>query len=144
MFEERVDWETPYDPAAHGGGSARRRMGSTRRRRVSRLTDFLAWRMRRGVEGDEGENDSLGLTYEELLQLDDGNVKCGLSNDELVELGWLEAGKEHMCHDCHICLEGVEFGAEVVRLRCDHLFHKGCIHTWLKMKRSCPSCRCEL
>lgn len=143
MFDERVDWETPYHPSSHGAARARRRL-HTRRRRVSRLTDFLAWRARRGVDGDDGENDSLGLTYEELLQLDDGNVKCGLSSDELVQLGCFDATKEHMEHDCHICLEAVDFGVPVVRLCCDHLFHRTCIHTWLKIKRTCPICRCEL
>lgn len=121
-----------------------------RRRRVARLSDLLAWRLRRvdGFGGGgmrdfdiDGENDSLGLTYEELLQLDDANVKCGLSNDELADLGCFSASKEHAANDCHICLDAVDFGAEIVALSCRHVFHKHCIHTWLKMKRSCPICR---
>lgn len=143
MYDERADWDTPYDPSRFGGHSARRRL-HTRRRRVTRLTDFLAWRMRRGVDGDDGENDSLGLTYEELLQLDDANVKCGLSNEELARLGCFLATKDHMHDDCHICLDAIDFGAQIVRLTCNHAFHRSCIHTWLKLKRTCPICRCEL
>lgn len=143
MFDERADWETPYDPSSHGGGSARRRLHS-HRSRVSRLGHFLAWRVRRGTLPDQVENDSLGLSYEELLQLDDGNVKCGLSNDELAQLNHFKATKDYVCRDCHICLDEVNLGADIVKLCCDHVFHKSCIHTWLKMKRTCPICRCEL
>lgn len=46
--------------------------------------------------------------------------------------------------DCHICLDAIETGAIVVRLTCGHVFHKQCIHTWLKIRRSCPMCRCSL
>lgn len=142
MVEERADWETPYD-ASHGGASARRRI--TSRRRFGRLTDFLAWRMyRRTLDVDDEEDDSLGLTYEELLELDNRNVKCGLSDDELATLDTFAARKEHMSAACHICLEGVEYAAALVRLDCNHTFHQHCIHRWLKQKRSCPTCRSEL
>lgn len=144
LFEERVDWETPYDPNAHGASSARRRIPG-RRRRVGRLTEFLAWRIaRRHARSHPDEDDSLGLTYEELLELDDGNVRCGLSKDELAALTTVEATKEHMATDCHICLDAFDFGVDVVVLSCEHFFHVKCIHTWLKQKRSCPICRCDL
>lgn len=112
---------------------------------MSRLTDFLAWRVsRRASSTHPRDDDSLGLTYEELLELDDGNVTCGLSKDELVKLNTVEASKDHMNDDCHICLDRVGFGAQLVVLPCEHKFHKSCIHTWLKQKRSCPICRREL
>lgn len=118
-------------------------MPSTRRR-FGRLAEFLAGRVGRRVDRDDGEDDSLGLTYEELLELDDRNVRCGLSKDELAGLCTFEAKKEHMNQTCHICLEGVEYGVVLVELECAHVYHKGCIHTWLKQKRSCPTCRSEI
>lgn len=96
------------------------------------------------MEGEGFEDDTLELTYEELLELDDRNVRCGLSKDELEELVTFYAGKEHMNATCHICLEGVEYGVVLVELECAHVYHKTCIHTWLRQKRSCPTCRCEI
>lgn len=43
--------------------------------------------------------------------------------------------------DCGICLNPLP---SVVRgLPCRHLFHAGCIVSWLKVKNSCPQCRRE-
>ncbi|CAN6204791.1 unnamed protein product [Urochloa humidicola] len=47
--------------------------------------------------------------------------------------------------DCSVCLAG--FGAEAVanRLPCGHLFHRGCLETWLRYERAtCPLCRARL
>ncbi|KAI0566617.1 hypothetical protein FGB62_7g450 [Gracilaria domingensis] len=145
MFDERADWEA-FDPA-HSPIPARRRLATRPYRPHSRrrLIDFLGFRIsRRRAPVARDDDDSLGLTYEELLELDDGNVRCGLSKDELDDLATFEATKEHMSMDCHICLERFEYGASLVMLSCDHVYHKHCIHTWLKQKRSCPICRCDL
>lgn len=143
MLEE-VDWQPTTNSEHTSGTSARRRLPSARRR-FSRLTDFLAWRTnRRTADPDEEDDDSLGLTYEDLLELDVRNVRRGLSAEELSALHTFCAEKENMATDCHICLEGVDFGAKVVLLKCGHLYHQNCIHTWLKQKRTCPICRCEL
>lgn len=96
------------------------------------------------MEAEEAENDSLGWTYEELLELDNRNVQCGLSKDDLNELMTFNAEKEHMNQICQICLEGVEHGAVLVELECGHVYHRHCIHTWLKQKRSCPTCRSDV
>lgn len=42
---------------------------------------------------------------------------------------------------CSICLEAVDIGAEVLRLRCEHWFHPTCVVTWLKGSQDCPLCR---
>lgn len=45
---------------------------------------------------------------------------------------------------CAICLEYFEEGRRVTSLNCKHLFHNGCIGTWLKEKEradmNCPMC----
>lgn len=143
LHEETVDWET-HDPGAPGVANARRRMPAARRR-FGRLAEFLAWRMyRRGQDGREEDEDGFDLTYEQLLALDDRNVRRGLSNDELAALNTFPAEKEHMSIDCHICLEGVEYATTLVALSCSHVYHDHCIHRWLKQKRSCPTCRSDL
>ena len=42
---------------------------------------------------------------------------------------------------CAVCLQ--EFQAEelAVQLPCKHLFHEGCVRTWLKKQHTCPTCR---
>ncbi|CDF36689.1 unnamed protein product [Chondrus crispus] len=109
------------------------------------MSAFRRWaRLRHRVRDEMDDNESLGLTYEELIELEERNVMCGLSKAELVGLGHFEAGKEHMNQTCHICLEGVEYAAVLVQLKCSHAYHKECIHKWLSRKRSCPTCRSEL
>lgn len=141
-------WRAPPDPTDTHSLAATRRIGPRRRRRFARLSDLIAFRrlsrLASRAREDAIDDDSLGYTYEELLELDDRNVRCGLSKDELAGLGCFEAAKEHMNQTCHICLEGVEYAAVMVELECSHMYHKDCIHTWLKQKRSCPTCRSEL
>ncbi|KAL8241242.1 hypothetical protein R6Q59_014597 [Mikania micrantha] len=43
---------------------------------------------------------------------------------------------------CHICLTDYE-SVDVLRMlpECGHLFHVGCVDTWLKVHPTCPVCR---
>ncbi|KAK9141995.1 hypothetical protein Syun_011395 [Stephania yunnanensis] len=45
---------------------------------------------------------------------------------------------------CRICLEDMEIGSEVTRMPCSHVFHPGCIDTWLGTNHVCPLCRFKL
>jgi len=42
---------------------------------------------------------------------------------------------------CPICLVDIAGGDRVVKLECDHLFHVGCISSWISRKAQCPACR---
>jgi len=49
--------------------------------------------------------------------------------------------------ECAICLDGFAPGDFIVRTYCSeqgHIFHRSCVHNWLKSKRSCPLCRRSL
>lgn len=45
---------------------------------------------------------------------------------------------------CCICLENINYN-DLVRLRCDHKYHRKCIHTWVYeyQKSYCPYCKSE-
>jgi len=43
--------------------------------------------------------------------------------------------------ECAICIEDFEDDAEVRQLKCDHIFHKECVDSWLLMNGTCPTCR---
>ncbi|RLN35970.1 putative E3 ubiquitin-protein ligase XERICO [Panicum miliaceum] len=47
--------------------------------------------------------------------------------------------------DCSVCLAGFVAEAVVNRLPCGHLFHRGCLETWLRYERAtCPLCRAHV
>lgn len=46
--------------------------------------------------------------------------------------------------DCIICVEAFEEGEEVVRLPCAHGFHSACVERWLRLAKTCPTCRGEV
>ena len=43
--------------------------------------------------------------------------------------------------ECPICYEEI---GEGVQLKCDHMYHKDCIHTWFENKTTCPMCRYDI
>eukprot|EP00127_Corallochytrium_limacisporum_P004222 Clim_evm167s157 gene=Clim_evmTU167s157 len=47
-------------------------------------------------------------------------------------------------HGCTICLDIFEDKQEIRRLYCGHVFHTGCIDSWLlEKKKYCPLCKCH-
>lgn len=41
---------------------------------------------------------------------------------------------------CSICLSD-ESDSTGKKLKCNHIFHANCIHTWLSCNNTCPNCR---
>ena len=41
--------------------------------------------------------------------------------------------------ECSVCLISLE--KPVIKLQCNHFFHKGCIKRWFQEKNTCPYCR---
>lgn len=52
-----------------------------------------------------------------------------------------DAGEDNVCA---VCLESLEEGSEVRRLRCTHVFHPLCIELWTARSLICPTCRLEV
>lgn len=43
--------------------------------------------------------------------------------------------------ECPICTDAFTEGETIARLPCEHIFHEGCLATWLRQVPSCPFCR---
>ncbi len=42
---------------------------------------------------------------------------------------------------CSICLDNYKKKEKIIRLDCQHMFHKKCFQEWLKTGQTCPLCR---
>ena len=42
---------------------------------------------------------------------------------------------------CSICFEDYEQGISIIKLKCNHIFHKLCLEHWVKEQIYCPICR---
>jgi len=71
------------------------------------------------------------------------NVSVTLSDEDMNKLNIIKLD-ENMDYDCSICLEHLEKENVVIKLKCDHCFHKECIENYLKnYSYKCPVCRTE-
>ena len=66
------------------------------------------------------------------------------SRSEVIDLTYNDVSEDEKKEFdfCSICLE--EEKESIVKLNCDHLFHKDCIKGWLKRDMSCPNCRSNI
>ncbi len=142
----------------NGGSQNRRRVRVTRNNRP-RYNDNEWENVGLRWNHDEVGNDQLN-TYEEMLALDENNVKVGLKQNELARLPQIEFKKssansksseagsnikknedEEKEPTCNVCLEEFEKGDKLRVLPCFHKFHVKCIDKWLKQSKFCPTCR---
>jgi E3 ubiquitin-protein ligase RNF115/126 len=61
-----------------------------------------------------------------------------LIEDDLTQL------KRKNSSDCSVCKDEFDLDSKLIKLPCDHYFHKDCIKPWLEQRNSCPTCRFEL
>ncbi|KAL8162883.1 hypothetical protein V2J09_014372 [Rumex salicifolius] len=82
--------------------------------------------------------------YDMLLALDENNHEhLGASNAQISNLP--ESIVQTSSNDsCTICLEEPSIGETIRHLPCLHKFHKECIDSWLRRKRSCPICKSDI
>jgi hypothetical protein len=43
--------------------------------------------------------------------------------------------------DCSICLDGCICFPELIFTKCGHVYHIGCLKTWLNKQNICPNCK---
>ena len=83
-------------------------------------------------------------SYEELLQLDENNVKRGIPESQLGRVMRQATGARGECAVCREPLSGGGAGAVVSLTKCGHAFHAACVSPWFREHRTCPVCRVEL
>ena len=84
------------------------------------------------------------------LDEDDPNifedVKVTLTQEQFNTLNKKKVDKNNLIEykgkECNICMDTYKLDEIIIKLSCNHLFHKNCIKDWLcKEKISCPVCR---
>ena len=90
---------------------------------------------------------NLDLTsYEDLVRLDESNVKVKVSSVELSQLPVFsfrpDSSSQSASHEkeCTICTDPFRTGDTLRRLPCLHTFHRDCIDEWFQRSRKCPIC----
>jgi len=83
-------------------------------------------------------------SYEELVALDENNVRRGVSESVIRRLPRTKTGSADNNTDCLVCMEKFTAGGSAVKLPCNHKFHEDCIKPWFAGNRTCPVCRYEV
>jgi len=63
------------------------------------------------------------------------------SQEDIEQLPSVAITSEHKGFHCSICVDDFREEENVLKLPCDHLFHKKCIVPWSELHNSCPVCR---
>ena len=87
--------------------------------------------------------------YEQLLALDEQNVKVGVKADVLDDVtvnqsiaSVADLRRVQGSHkDCAVCLDDFAVGNQLRRLPCLCVYHVACIDEWLQQSKLCPKCR---
>ena len=87
------------------------------------------------------EDDFTADDYEELLKLDECNIKRGLPQQKIAALPTKKfSAREVVNEKCCICLEKFTKSQSLKVLPCSHKFHGKCIDKWLRERARCPIC----
>mmetsp|Transcript_40780 Transcript_40780/g.68327 ORF Transcript_40780/g.68327 Transcript_40780/m.68327 type:complete len:217 (-) Transcript_40780:325-975(-) len=89
-------------------------------------------------------------SYEELVALDENNVRRGVSESVIRRLPRTKMGRTtnqactDIAMDCRVCMDKFAAGSNAMKLPCGHVFHEDCIRPWFSENRTCPVCRHEV
>lgn len=61
--------------------------------------------------------------------------------EEEKKLMYEEAYPKLPSYTCIICIEDINANEKIIKLSCDHYYHKKCIERWCQTRRNCPVCR---
>jgi len=74
--------------------------------------------------------------------------RCGLFKETLRQIqriSWPPAdARESSQQVCKVCLVRFAIGDRCRRLPCRHIFHEGCVDTWLRRCTDCPTCKANV
>lgn len=147
--KSRDSWDTP---SLHSLASRRRRRASGRRSRRVRPDGTLGSPEAndRASDFSDVEREMNGRTSSH--DLDDApHSPKPASIGSITSLPWCVAGdeswrvlfpnQEFAQVECIICCDAIEKDEEARVMECVHVFHSGCIKSWLKISGTCPACR---
>jgi hypothetical protein len=81
------------------------------------------------------------VNINENINLNEEDEKTTLNEDEFNELEVMIL-EDDIDNDCSICIDNLRKGNEVIKLKCNHIFHKECIKSYLmNYDNKCPLCR---
>ena len=64
-----------------------------------------------------------------------------VKNIDINSLNTLVVCDELPDNTCSVCLDEFKDEDVLVKLNCEHIFHKDCLEPWLNNNRNCPLCR---
>ena len=91
-----------------------------------------------------------GMSYEELTALGEavGKVSKGASEASILralkEINFADLGPGAAEVQCPICRMEFEEGDDLVKLPCQHPYHRQCATQWLQINKSCAVCSTEV
>ena len=69
------------------------------------------------------------------------NNRRPLNNIDINSLNTLVVCDELPDNTCSVCLDEFKDEDVLIKLNCEHIFHKDCLEPWLNDNRNCPLCR---
>ena len=90
------------------------------------------------------------LNHPNYLQINVENVSpCVILERNRIKFTIIEKenSDEYMGDCCSICLfdyNDVEQQQEIVKTKCNHIFHLNCLSNWVNQSKTCPICRNEM
>jgi E3 ubiquitin-protein ligase RNF115/126 len=87
--------------------------------------------------------DGLDSIVSQLLNQIDGAGPPPLTKEQIQEIPTALISQDHLDLklQCSVCWEDFTIDEKVMKLACDHMYHKDCIIPWLELHGTCPICR---
>ena len=76
----------------------------------------------------------------QIYELKKACSSCGLNDLENFVNNDVILNEEIKEEDCVVCYDKY-YEDEICKLKCNHIFHKKCLKTWIMSKKTCPICR---
>jgi hypothetical protein len=96
-------------------------------------------------ENDDNDTDNDDANYENNTINNNINYSIININDLLIKYN--NSDNSDNKESCSICIEEFKNDTDnkiILKLKCEHLFHKECLDPWLNTNKSCPLCRIKL
>ena len=79
--------------------------------------------------------------FKEYIYNQRNQLRRPLNNIDINSLNTLVVCDELPDNTCSVCLDEFKDEDVLVKLNCEHIFHKDCLEPWLNNNRNCPLCR---